>query len=328
MPYTLKDPVRHKFTKKSYKVRDWAKYDESLKNRGSLTIWFSEDAIAAWNHVKSHKMKRGGQRVYSDLAIETAHTLRLIYKQPLRQTEGLLISIIELLNLDLPIPDYTTLSRRAKRIVLSKPPKSSSDSRVIIVDSTGLKVVGEKEWMNHKHGTKQRKVWRKLHLAINEDGEILSATLTTHHESDVSQVPDLLSKIDTPIDAFYGDSGGYDHPGTYAALDNHEQRFNQTIPILTVIPPNLGFRPEQISDSGKRKGNIKLLNDVGREKWQEATCYGKRAGVENINSRYKMIIGGKLRSKDTDNQNTEVQIGVRILNRMRALGIPKGRRVA
>ena len=98
--------------------------------------------------------------------------------------------------------------------------------------------------------------------------------------------------------------------------------------IRTVIPPNLGFRPLQESDSEKRKANIKLLNDVGREKWQEATSYGKRAGVENTNSRYKTIIGGKLRSKDTDNQNTEIQIGVRILNRMRALGIPKGRRVA
>ena len=207
-----------------------------------------------------------------------------------------------------PLVHYTTLSRRAKRIVFSKPPKSSSDSRVVIVDSTGLKVVGEKEWMNHKHGTKQRKVWRKLHLAVNEDGEILSATLTTHHESDVSQVPDLLKQIDTPIDAFYGDAGGYDHPGTYAELDNHEQRFNQTMPIRTIIPPNLGFRSAQINDSEKRKDNIKLLNDVGRSTWQETTSYGKRAGVENTNSRYKTIIGGKLRSKDKDNQNTEVQI--------------------
>ncbi len=101
--------------------------------------------------------------------------------------------------------------------MLSKPPESLSDSRVVIVDSNGLKVVGEKEWMNHKHGTKQREVWRKLHLAINKDGEILSITLTTHHESDVSQAPDLLSKIETPIDAFYGNAGRYDHPGTYAA---------------------------------------------------------------------------------------------------------------
>lgn len=149
-----------------------------------------------------------------------------------------------------------------------------------------------------------------------------------HHESDVSQVPDLLAEIDSPIDTFYGDVGGYDHPGTYSALDNHEKRFNQKTPIRTVIPPNLGFRLAQINDSEKRKANIKLFNDVGREKWQEATSYGKRSNVENVNSRYKTIIGGKLRSKDTDNQNTEVQIGVRILNRMRVLGIPKVKRVA
>ena len=175
---------------------------------------------------------------------------------------------------------------------------------------------------------KQRKFWRKLHLAINEDGEILSASLTTHHESDVSQVPDLLSRIETPIDAFYGDAGGYDHPGTYAALDNHEQRFNKRTLIRTVIPPNLGFRSLQESDSEKRKSNIKLLNDVGRESWQEVTLYGKRSNIENTNSRYKTIIGGKLRSKNMDNHNTAVQIGIRILNRMRTLGIPKGKRVA
>ena len=88
MPYTLKDPVRHKFTKKSYNVRDWAKYDEGLKNRGRLTIWFSEDAIAAWNHVQPDKMKRGGQRVYSDLAIETAYTLKWFTSSPCVKRKG------------------------------------------------------------------------------------------------------------------------------------------------------------------------------------------------------------------------------------------------
>ena len=92
MPYKLKDPVRHKFDKKSYNVRDWKKYDENLKNRGSLTIWFSEEAIASWNSVIPSKMKRGRQQKYSDLAIETAHTLRLVYKKPLRQTEGFIVS--------------------------------------------------------------------------------------------------------------------------------------------------------------------------------------------------------------------------------------------
>jgi len=99
-------------------------------------------------------------------------------------------------------------------------------------------------------------------LTINEDGVILSATLTTHRESDVSQVPDLLKQIETPIDAFYGDAAGYYHPGTYAALDHHEQRFNQKTPILTVIPPNPGFRSAQINDSEKRNGKIKRLHDL------------------------------------------------------------------
>ncbi|MGV8949271.1 MAG: transposase, partial [Candidatus Paracaedibacter sp.] len=88
MPYKLKDPVRHKFTKKSYNKRDWKTYEEGLRNRGDMTIWFCEDAIAAWNHCDDGKRKRGRQRQYSDLAIETSHAVRLVYKQPLRQTEG------------------------------------------------------------------------------------------------------------------------------------------------------------------------------------------------------------------------------------------------
>jgi hypothetical protein len=77
--------------------------------------------------------------------------------------------------------------------------------------------------MNHKHGTRQRKVWRKLHLAIDESGEIIAATLTTHSISDVSQVPDLLAEIEAPIDTFYGDSGGYDHQGTDSAIGKRRE---------------------------------------------------------------------------------------------------------
>jgi hypothetical protein len=119
MPYKLKDSVRDKFKKQSYNKRDWNAYDEGLKNRGSLTIWFSEDAIAGWNHPKDIKRKRGRQKEFSDLAIETAHTLRLVYKQGLRQTEGLMLSIINLMGLNLIIPDHSTLSRRAKLISMN-----------------------------------------------------------------------------------------------------------------------------------------------------------------------------------------------------------------
>ena len=328
MPHKLKDSVRHKFKKKSYNTRDWKTYDQGLQNRGSLTIWFAEDAINAWNAPRPKRMKRSRPCLYSDLAIETSHTLRLVYNQPLRQTEGFIKSIVTMLQLDLIVPDHTTLSRRARKIVIAKKPNGFKEKLVIIVDSTGLKVFGEKEWMNTKHGTKQRKVWRKLNIAIDDDGEILSSTLTTHEVSDVSQVPDLLEEIDVPIDEFMGDAGGYDHAKTYETLRSHERKTGQEHSTCVVIPPNIGFRPEQENDAIQRKHNIRHLEAVGWQKWQKDTGYGRRSGVENAIYRYKTIIGRTLRSKNIANQNTEVKIGVNILNQMKSLGMPKARSVA
>ena len=327
MPYKLKDSVRHKFKKQSYNKRDWKAYDEGLKNRGSLIIWFSEDAIAGWNHPGDKKRKRGRQKAYSDLAIETAHTLRLVYKQGLRQTEGLMLSIINLLGLDLTIPDHSTLSRRAAVVSMKRKPINSNTPVTIIVDSTGLKVVGEKEWMNHKHGTKQRKVWRKLHLAITAEGEILSSTLTNHTDSDTSQVDALLKEIDTPIDELIGD-GGYDHPPTYQALDQQQKQYNQHHSIQAIIPPNTGFHPEKETDSLQRLHNIRFIEDKGKLTWQNHMDYGRRVRVENTIFRYKAIIGNKLRSKTFENQNTETKIAVQILNRMAQLGMPRARKSA
>ena len=329
MPYKLKDPVRHKFTKKSYNKRDWKVYEEGLRNRGDLTIWFCEDAVAAWNHSDDGKRKRGRQKHYSDLAIETSHTIRLVYKQPLRQTEGLMRSIVRFMQLDLAIPDHTTLSRRSKRVLLRKKqsPQEAGGHWVIIVDSTGLKVVGEKEWMNHKHGTRQRKVWRKLHLCLNEDGDILSATLTCHTHSDTRQVGDLLGDVEGPISEFLGD-GGYDSPSTYQALEAHEKRFNQNRRFKAIIPPNTGFQETRETDSAQRLSNIHLIEDKGKLSWQNEMDYGRRARVENTMHRYKSIIGNKLRAKRFESQNTEVQIAVRILNRMAHLGMPKAQKAA
>lgn len=157
IPCRLKDTVRHKFKKTHYNKRDWAAYDQSLKYRGSPMIWFSEEAIIAWEQESSGSFKKGRQKQYSDLAIETSHALRLIYKLGLRQTEGFVESIVKLLKIDLSIPDHTTLSRRAKTVILSAPSIFSSESLHIIVDSTGLKIFGEKEWMAYKYGTKEKK---------------------------------------------------------------------------------------------------------------------------------------------------------------------------
>jgi hypothetical protein len=101
---------RHPKYKTTYRVKNWAEYEESLRDRGDITVWFSQDAVEAWTPRKNGK--RGGQPVYSDIAIETSLSLRLVFQLPLRQTEGFLGSIFRLMSLDLPCPDHTTLSRR------------------------------------------------------------------------------------------------------------------------------------------------------------------------------------------------------------------------
>ena len=110
MPYKFNESRRHKIPTAKYRVTNWPDYDAALVRRGALTVWFTDEAIAEWRAPATGR--RGGQPIYSAIAIETALTLRLVFHQPLRQTEGLLRSIAALLDIDIAIPDHTTLSRR------------------------------------------------------------------------------------------------------------------------------------------------------------------------------------------------------------------------
>ena len=184
MPYKLKNNRRHKFDKSKYKIRNWREYEQGLVNRGSLTVWFSEDAMAAWKPIIEEK-KRGAQSQYSDMAIQTVLTLRKVYKLGLRQVEGFVKSIINLLELELDTPYHSTLSRRSATIKLSLPKRKKGEPVSVIIDSTGLKMSGTGEWCVEKHSTSKRRSWRKLHIAIDEStGEILSSELTTNDVGD------------------------------------------------------------------------------------------------------------------------------------------------
>ena len=168
---------QHKYTKKPYRLRNWPEYGRALRRRGDLTLWFSEEAIAAW-HAPAES-KPGGQRVYSDLAIKTALTVRSVYHLALRQTEGFLESPSVRLGLNLRIPDHTTLSRRAKCLSVQVVHRRSGEPLHILVDSTGLKVYVDSEWRKHS----SRRLWRKLHLVVNaQTGDILASELTTNKE--------------------------------------------------------------------------------------------------------------------------------------------------
>src|ERR1700750_98682 len=182
MPFKANAARRHHIPKQKRKVTDWATYHASLRQRGSLTVWLTDEAITAWQAVP--RTTRGGQRWYSPLAILTALTLRAVFRLALRQTEGLIGSIISLLGLTLAVPNYSTLSRRAK--TLDVPPVRSGSGGEPepvhpLVDSTGLKLFGAGEWLLEKHGTRPRRAWRKLHIGMDADtGEIVAATLTTN----------------------------------------------------------------------------------------------------------------------------------------------------
>src|SRR5271170_684297 len=198
MPYKFNQARRHKIPKARYRVMNWPEYDAALVRRGDLTVWFTEEAVAAWHAPPTGE--RGGQPIYSDIAIETGLALRLVLHQPLRQTEGALRSIANLLGVQIKIPDHTTFSRRAgglrilpKRIVRDEPLH-------VLVDSTGVKIYGEGEWLDQKHGIRSHRRWRKLHLGMNADThEIVAVELTPDDVGDVSEVPRLHDQIDADV---------------------------------------------------------------------------------------------------------------------------------
>jgi hypothetical protein len=149
LPFKSLADRRHHIPKQRHRVTNWAAYDAGLRGRGSLTIWFTEAAIATWR--AEPRTTRGGQPRYSSLAITTALTLRAVFRLALRQTEGLIGSIIALLGLDLAIPDHSTLSRRAEILAL---PRLQPDSAAVhlLVDSTGLRLCGPREWLVEAEG--------------------------------------------------------------------------------------------------------------------------------------------------------------------------------
>jgi hypothetical protein len=166
VPFKSNADRRHHIPKQRHRVTNWAEYDAGLRARGSLTVWFTAEAVEGWG--AEARMGRGGQAKYSDLAIATALTLRAVFRLALRQTEGLIGSLLQLLGLDLAVPDRSTLSRRAETLEALRP-KARREPVHLLVDSTGLRLFGPGEWLVEKHGTKRRRGWKMLHLATDTD---------------------------------------------------------------------------------------------------------------------------------------------------------------
>jgi Transposase DDE domain len=288
----------------------------ALRQRGSLTVWFTEAAIAAWK--AEPRATRGGQPRYSALAITTALTLRAVFRLALRQTEGLIASLLRLLGLDLAAPDHSTMSRRGETLPVSRP-RPGSEPQHLLVDSTGLKLCGPGEWLVEKHATRTRRSWRKLHIGVDADtGQIIAAKLTSKDVDDGSQVGPLLEQIAGPVASFIGD-GGYDRDDVYREVCQRHPA------AAVIVPPRSSAVPSATAESAptQRDRHLQLIAERGRMGWQRASGYNWRALVEADIGRYKRVIGDALRSRTEGRQTTEVAIAVVSLNRMLELGRPE-----
>ena len=308
MPST-KSRVHPKY-KTKYRVGNWSDYDRSLVDSGNLTIWLSPEAIARWNAKPSRR--RGGQRKYSDLAIETALTLRLLFKLPLRQVEGFLRSVFDLMGLALDVPDHTTLSRRAKKLTgpLRVPQKSGRID--LVIDSSGLAIFGEGEWAAVKHGGKGVRGWKKLHIGVDGDGVIVGQQLTAASADDGNVGVGLVDRVPGKIRRVTGD-GAYDSRALYDAAISRGAK--------VVVPP---IKTAQTGGRGCRARDriIRRIRKVGRRQWKQESGYHKQARAENTFMRYKRILGDRLHSRDADAQVVEARLACSILNRMVELGMP------
>jgi hypothetical protein len=321
VPFKANAARRHRIPKQRHRVTNWADYDAALRQRGSLTVWLTEEAVAAWR--AEPRTTRGGQPWYSPLAIITALTLRAVFRLGLRQTEGLIGSILHLLGLDLAVPDHTTLSRRAATLVVPRP-RPTGEPVHLLVDSTGLRLAGPGEWLVEKHGTKARRAWRKLHLGVDADtGRIEAVELTGHEADDGSRVGPLLDQVTDPLASFTGD-GAYDREDVYGAVaERHPE-------AAVVVPPRSGAVPSEAAETAptQRDRHLRLIAEHGRMGWQKASGYNRRALAEAAVSRYKRVVGDALRSRTDRRQATEVAVGVHVLNRMLELGRPESVRIA
>ena len=198
-------------SKKKYKVTNWREYNKALKQRDSLTICLSKDMADKWYARKAGNKTAGRQVKYSDYAIEMMLMLRSLFKLPLRRLERFRKSLFEFGGIKLQVPEFSRLSKRSAKALANITLPTLQENTYLIIDSTCLKVYGESECLENKHGKQyKRKVWRKLHIGINKDGIILSRVMTNHITDDRQCVEALINHANSELVTEVIADAGYD----------------------------------------------------------------------------------------------------------------------
>lgn len=303
--------------KKTYRVRNWSKYNKALIQRGSITFWINEKVTKSWYQSEAEHFASGRPYIYSDIAIECCLTLRSLYQLPLRCTEGLIKSLFGMIGVKIKVPSYTQLCRRQKTLNLKLRHHVKGKIHVV-VDGTGLKIFGEGEWKVRQHGYTKHRMWRKLHIGIDvETQEIVMMELTDNKVGENKKFPGLLEQYKGGYSKIGGDKG-------YDSYDCHEQVGHYGAVSAINIQEDakerkkLGNGPALVRDQIVRR-----IAEVGKEQWKKEVSYHQRSLVETAMFRYKSILGNKMHARNIENQKIEALIGCNILNSFTRIGMPE-----
>ena len=259
--------------------------------------------------------RRGKSRLYADAAILCALTIRQVFHLPLRATQGLIGSLVQLLELGLPVMDYSTLCRRARRLEVKLSAQPVNRIKHLVFDATGLKVYGEGEWKVRLYDAEKRRTWRKLHISLDASThQIITALVTDKDVVDPRCLPGQLKQVESRVERVYGD-GAYDARICYRAIDQCRAR--------AIIPPRRGSTLWKDDYLKGRNSNLRAIRKLGLKKWKKKVGYHTRSLVETAFFRLKRIFSDKLCSQRDETQITEVMIRCRALNRMTSLGMPE-----
>lgn len=296
-----------------YKTTNWTTYNAALKARGSLTIWLNRDM--QWFAAPSGK--RGRQRTFSDAAIQFCLSIKCLFGLALRQSLGLVESLLRLAGLNWPVPNFSTVSRRQQDLAVQLPYRPSQTALDLLVDSTGIKFLGEGEWKRKKHGAEYRRQWRKVHLAIDASSlEVRAIEVTDNSVGDAPMLPELLSQIpdEEAINSVGGD-GAYDTKACHEAIAQRQAH--------AVIPPRRNAKLWKVKQAGDLARNeaVRACQRLGRRLWKKWSGYHRRSLVETKMHCFKRL-GERVMARTFERQVTELHIRVALLNRFTQLGRP------
>jgi hypothetical protein len=308
--------------KTHYRIGNWPQYNAALIARGSLTLWVDEGALRAWRYTGPRQ--RGAQYVYTAAAIKCVLTMRVVYHLALRATQGLVRSVLALLEVSLPLPSSSPLSRRAAEVRVALGAQPRSEPLHLVLDSSGFKVYGEGEGKVRQPGWSKRRTWRKLHLAVDEaTGESVAAVARTANVSDDKAFPDLLQAVKGEIEQISAE-GAYDKRRCSEAIEERGAK--------AVIPPRRDAKIWQHGSCAggpwQRDENLRASRHKGRRRWKQESGYHRRSLAETAFFRVKTLFGPALQARQFPQQATELFLKVAALNRMTHLGMPESYRLA